>query len=105
MALSAGVVTGWAKLSGPLIRWRLLNTPDADEGSRGLLGGGSDGGASVWADGEAVILFVGRFSPRIKVLGTGGGEFEPSCGGGAATPAAATDGYSVAAAAGDGSDG
>ncbi len=34
---------------------------------------------------------------------TGGGEVEPSCGGGAATPAAATEGYSVAA--GDGSDG
>ncbi len=65
--------------------------------------GGADGGASVWADGEAVILFAGRFSPRIKVLGTGGGDVDPSCGGGAATPAAATDGYS--AAAGDGSDG
>jgi hypothetical protein len=54
-------------------------------------------------DGEAVILFAGRLSPRIKVLGTGGGEVDPSCGDGAATPAAAADGYSVAA--GDGSDG
>jgi hypothetical protein len=50
-----------------------------------------------------VILFAGRLSQRIKVLGAGGGEVDPSCGGGAATPAAATDGYS--AAAGDGSDG
>jgi hypothetical protein len=54
MALSAGVVTGGgAKLSGPLSRWRLLNAPDADEGSRGVLGGGAmgsdDGGAWVGA--------------------------------------------------------
>jgi hypothetical protein len=34
--------------------------------------GGVDGGASVCADGEAVILFAGRLSPRIKVLWAGG---------------------------------
>ena len=40
MALSAGVVTGGAKLSGPLIRWRSLTLPDAGAEDRGVLGGG-----------------------------------------------------------------
>ncbi len=39
MALSAGIVTGWAMLSGFLVRRRSLTSPDAGEGSRGLLGG------------------------------------------------------------------
>ena len=43
MALSAGVVTGRGKFSGALAGWRSLTLPDAGEGSRGLLGGGSDG--------------------------------------------------------------
>ena len=51
MALSAGIVTGWHKASGLLIQWRLLNATNADEGSRGVLGGGAmgsdDGGAWV----------------------------------------------------------
>ncbi len=59
---------------------------------------------AVWADGEAVILFAGRLFPGIEALGAGGGvEVDLSSAGGAATPAAATEGYS--AAAGDGSDG
>ena len=50
-----------------------------------------------------MILFAGRLSPGIEAFGAGGGvEGDLSSARGAATPAAATEGYSVAAAAGDG---
>jgi hypothetical protein len=52
-----------------------------------------------------VILFAGRLSPRIKPVEARGVEADLSIAGGAATPAASTDGYSAATAAGDGSDG
>ena len=39
MAFSAGVVTGGGKFSGALAGRRSLTSPDAGEGSRGLLGG------------------------------------------------------------------
>ena len=48
MALSAGVVTGGGKFLGALAGRRSLTSPDAGEGSRGVLGGG-DGGARVGA--------------------------------------------------------
>ena len=38
MALSAGIMTGWAMLSRFLVRWRSLTSPEPGEGSRGLLG-------------------------------------------------------------------
>ena len=41
MALSAGVVTGGGKFLGALAGRRSLTSPDAGEGSRGVLGGGA----------------------------------------------------------------
>ena len=49
MELSAGVVTGGGKFLGALAGRRSLTSPDAGEGSRGVLGGGDDGGARVGA--------------------------------------------------------
>jgi hypothetical protein len=51
MALSAGVVTGWRKASGPLALRQSLTSPDAGEGSRGLTGA-TEGYSAAAGDGS-----------------------------------------------------